>query len=279
VFHFSLPLLIFVNIVQKPFSELWYPHLIFSTLATLAFIFLLGWFLPFRGVFNRYRHHICCGPYWSNVAYIGFPLAQLAYPEKGLLYASMVNAVITPFFLTTGSFAFSRKKSFNKFQILKKAILNPVILATLAAISCSLIIHAVPFFTQPDVVTIAGKVYRILHPIAEVGLPMAILAIGASIDIKTLKDVGGMVVLLSFVKLFVTPALVFWVSGFFTTSASFQARAVTTLLLATPSAVTYFIMTKEFDADEHIPSAMMCVTVLFSVLTLPLWVWFLSLYH
>ncbi len=144
VYRYSLPILIFTGVVKQDFNSLLDPAVIVSTLSIPVIVILLGFvlgrFLPpgLRGAVIA-----CC--FLANTAYIGFPLATNAFGTAGLEKASVVNAFALPTFVILGVLLVMPREHEDGalWKRIRPALLSPVVLAAVAGLVLSLLIHEV----------------------------------------------------------------------------------------------------------------------------------------
>ncbi len=277
VYRYSLPVLIFPAVAGKPLAELLDPVVIVSTVGVTFFMLIVGLVIA-RVLKPSMRGPAISVSFIANTAYIGFPLARNAFGNAGFEKASIVNAFTLPTFVTlavlllTGGHA---KKS-SLWQKVKPALFSPVVMAACLGIVVSLLIHSTPpgrvLSANGAVSKIVEILMAIIKPVGVVGLPLALMAVGASLKFHVSLNHKYLAGACTFLNLVVAPALTLLVCRLFFQGADPVAVGTAVLLMACPLAVSIYIISSEFDAEPDFVATMLVTTTLGSCVTIPLWV-------
>ncbi|MCR5618049.1 MAG: AEC family transporter [Clostridiales bacterium] len=108
---------------------------------------------------------------FMNTGFVGFPLMQALFGEKGMLLASCYNMVFNIFMYTYGEHKLSRKKA-----NARNLLLNPVTLATIAA----LILFIIPW-------RMPGHVKETIDIVGNMTVPLAMIIIGSTLTTVNIK--------------------------------------------------------------------------------------------
>jgi predicted permease len=222
------------------------------------------------------------GTFWANATYIGIPLCTNAFGEAGEAKAAIYNAFVLPFFILIGYLLIGfYGDGSGRTQIrarMKKAFLNPILLSAFAGILAALI--ADPFRAEtgpmllPAIVVSAASLFgSFLKMIGSMGLPLALLSIGASLKwdnsgsrwMALLWTVGCKLVLLPLTTLL----LVVWLLP----SADRVSTGVAVILAGTPMSVAGYVISCQLGIERSFVAAMLVISTLLSVLTIPVWVY------
>ncbi|MFP8965786.1 AEC family transporter [Pokkaliibacter sp. CJK22405] len=268
VFMVCLPLLVFFSISQTNIREVF-------DLATLAFAGI-SVFLTYVGatVWARWKGYekadegaFVQGSFRSNYGIIGLAISFNLFGQPGLGQASIVLALVIPLFNVLSIIALSvsqpGSRSWGKtmIQILK----NPLIIATVVALPVSAMgIH------MPEVISKTG------HTLSSMTLPLALLTIGASLNLKDLRASSGITFHASVFKLIWMP-LVFtplaWLLGF-----TGMQTAILFVMLGSPTAAASFVMAKNMGANAKLAASIILVTTLGSIITMSTGIYLLRLW-
>ncbi len=284
-YYLSLPALIFVELASQPFYKLLDSVLIFSTLISISIIFILysAGALIFR-LKGGLAAAVIFGTYWANVTYMGFPLASSAFGiEQGLAKAAIINAFSIPVFVAVSFIMIgftSERGQRNIVASVRNALLNPVILAALTGLAVAWIISALKLNSSSGSVPLplkeaAMSAKAFLRLVGTMGLPLALLAVGGKLRIKA---IGRHFVPLSFTvlgKLILLPLITIAVFKLLFPAADKMVAGVAVLLMATPVAVATSVVSSKFKVEEQFVSSLLAVSTILSIITIPLWLYFI----
>jgi malonate transporter len=113
-----------------------------------------------------------------------------------------------------------------------------------------------------------------LNILADALAPCALFAIGLGLSIEALHANIGLSLLLAVIKLVIMPLIVFGLSIAFGLSPLYTIAAV--ICAAVPTAKTVYILAGEYRCEETMVAATVSMTTLFSVVSLPVWLYMLS---
>ncbi|GAB6052999.1 AEC family transporter [Magnetospira thiophila] len=136
-------------------------------------------------------------------------------------------------------------------------IQNPLILAIIAGLILNASGLGLPPFVEPT-----------LEIMARAALPMALLAVGAGLDLPAVRAAGAMVGLASGIKLLLMPLLVWAVGGLLGLEG--LSLAICVLWAAMPGAPNAYILARALGGDERMIAGIITATTLAAMATLPL---------
>jgi predicted permease len=284
-YAYALPSLIFVGLARQHFSQFWEPALLIGVVGAVGLItflyVLLAFILRIKGGMAA---AFIFGSFWANVSYMGFPLAANAFgQDKGFAQAAVVNAFTLPVFVILGFVligAYHNAAQSNFSKNIFKGVANPIVMAALLGMAFAFMRDFLFDFEQNAeslkwIGAIASLIASFLELLGRMGLPLALLSVGASLKIKSIT---GNVVPLSLTvaaKLVIVPLLTFGIIAAFFPHTDFTARATAVILMATPNAVASFVIAKQMHLAEEFVSALLVVSTAASIITIPAWLYFL----
>jgi len=285
VYRYSLPALIFVEVAKQDFATLINFGLIAATvLPMLATGLVFGIAAKLRGLPVETRGIVGFMPFWANLSYLGFPLARAAYGEEGMTAAAIVNAFGMPLSVIGGLYLLStaegRRTDWSRQLI--TAVTNPVVVAALAGVAVAGINSAAGLgdliATSRLSAGLLAIAKGILDLLGSMGLPLALIAVGASLHGEGLRH-PGLLAWGSLGKLVLTPALAWLVLalGFAEDDPATVGTGV--LLMAMPCSVAAFVISREMRADSGLIANHLVVSTVLSVITIPLWLGLLFAIH
>jgi len=278
LFNLSLPALLLRAIAPQDFSSLFNPAIIVGALLPIAIIagayFLLA---KLSGINRPLLGPFVAGTFWANSSYMGFPLAHSAFGEVGLVNAAMVNAFVMPAYLSGGIILYSlagKKGGHFSWATLLKSIFNPVINSVILGLMLSAMVGLygpIPIWMN----TAAHQVDRILAPLGQMGLPLALLCVGASLRFEAIHGKWGPLCLSIVGKLVLIPTICYLIFQWGFPEVKKDALGVAVLITATPCSVASWIISRKMDVEPDFVSAQMVLSTMLSVVSLPLWLYVL----
>lgn len=264
VYYIAIPAMIFSSISKSALHTQMNLSVILITLGSLMTITAAAWgtsrFLstpmPSKGTFIQCAFH-------GNLGYIGLAVAFYYLGNNGFVKAAIIAgfvmilqnvlAVIVLQYHSAGTAGRA-----GKLGILKKTMANPVILSALAGIFFSLFNLPMPLIID-----------RALDILKGMALPMALLIIGASLSFEQLKPRFINVLIASFLKVMVAPAIGFTLFNLFSVSPENYLPGV--IILSSPTATLAYIMAKEMGGDPDFAVAAISICTILSSVTYTLW--------
>ena len=243
----SVPCLIFVALMEAEIDPAALANLSLAaiaayagvTLATAALVAIAG--LPQR----TYLPPLTFG----NTGNLGLPLALFAFGEVGLSYAVVVFAVMAVWSFTFGVWVVSGGGS------PLKALKEPMVGATLLG----------ALFLWQDWQTPAFLT-RTLELIGQIAIPIMLITLGVAVA-RLAPARLGRAVILSAVKLAICVGIAWAVGRAFVLDD--VAFGVLVIQIATPVAVTSYMLAEKYGADADAVAGLVVASTLMSVLALP----------
>ncbi len=258
VFNVSAPALLLRSTARTPLGEAADPRTL-GVLVAITVSFALAVYLAARREPPARRGVLAQGSHRSNMVFVGLPVVANAYGEAGLAAGAVIIGVMVVLYNVTAVLLLTlphQTRSARSFVVwtdaARRSLRNPLILGCAGGMLCSAVGLVLP--TTID---------RTLDLVGRVALPVALLSVGAGLDLRQLRAEMGATALASVLKLVVYPAAV-WL-GLRATGLSGLALAVPVLLMASPTAVVSYVMAREMQGDERLASAIIIGTTVFSL--------------
>ena len=128
--------------------------------------------------------------------------------------------------------------------------------------------------SSPSKVTMPAVIMKSITIVANIALPMALIIIGCSISLEMLRKTLQPAALAATLKVIVLPALAVLFCRIFAIDLKEALPAI--ILLATPTAITAYVMARELGGDTDLASGAVTLTTLVSPLTYLGWIWLLK---
>jgi predicted permease len=270
VYQVFLPVLVFWEISRAPFQDSFNPRLVFITFGAMGFLWLMvlvaGKMLGSRraqvGVMAQ-------GSFRGNLAYIGLALAFNLYGSPGVSKAGVLIGFMIPFmsFFSILGLILFRPVGRSKLgwgALIRSVFLNPLILASFIGLGFSYGSWRLP--------AILANTLRLLSGLS---LPLALISLGGNLSFRGIKGSLTPALLGTLLKLVFLPGIgVLLLCYGKVTGVDFR---LTVILLACPTAVVTYIMAAELGGDKELSAAIIMLSTLISMFSLPAWIWAIGL--
>lgn len=187
---------------------------------------------------------------FGNTGNVGLPLALFAFGQEGLAYAIVIFAIMAVYSFTFGIWLVSGGGS--PLKVLKEPMVGATLLGALFLWQGW---HTPVFLTNT------------LELVGQMAIPLMLITLGVALARLTPARVGlGLV--LSVVKVAMTAGVGWYVGQWFGLPP--VAHGILVLQLATPVAVTSYLLAEKYGADAEAVAGLVVISTLVAVLTLPL---------
>jgi len=260
VFKIALPAMIFRDISKTDFTDVFNIKLIlYSVFGTLAIFLLL---CLFGSLFIKNKKSLGAfiqGGFRGNFAFLGLPLIYNLFGQEASSKGAIVLSFIMPLYnvlaiiiLTATS---SESSKYNIKGIIINILKNPLIIAVVCALPFS-------FFN----ITLPQLAVKSIEYVADIATPLALIGIGATIDLNNLKKSFKLSIVASGIKVIFGPLiaiLLAYLIGF-----RESELGIIFVLFSSPTAIASFIMAKAMGSDSELASSIVVTTTLMSVFTI-----------
>lgn len=250
---FGVPCLIFTALMQTEIDPAALSTMTIATFVSYAVIGLLAWGLI--RVTGSDRRTFLAPTIFGNTGNLGLPLAVFAFGEAGLGYAIVIFAIMAVLSFTVGIRMVSDDAS------VKRVLREPMIWATLAGA-----LFLWQGWQTPRWLT------NSLELAGQLAIPLMLFTLGVAVARLTPRGVGR-AMLLSLAKLLLCVGAAVGVGLAF--GLEDVAFAVLVVQMATPVAVTAYLLAERYRADADAVAGYVVISTLMSVLSLPVLLYFL----
>jgi hypothetical protein len=195
--------------------------------------------------------------------YIGLSVSFGLFGQAGLLAAALAIATIVPLAnicCVTMLARFGTAAQPTPVAILKLLARNPLLMAC--------VIGGVMNLAGLGLLPVVSDMFTILGRAA---LPLGLLAVGAALNIRSLKQSKGIAVASTLMKLLLLPAIT-WGIGQLLGLAGVEL-AIAVLYSGLPTATSAYILARQLGGDAPLMANLCTVQTLISMLTIPLILW------
>lgn len=243
----SVPALIFVALMKANISADTLSNLFLSSLIAYLFLALIFWTTGKIFKLNM-------ATYWAplifgNTGNLGLPLAMFAFGEVGLGYAVVVFAVMAIGSFSIGVWMVSGGGSINK------VFKEPMVWATLLGA-----LFLIQGWQTPKWAT------NTLELLGQMAIPLMLITLGVALARLKINLISRAIIL-SILKLCVSVGVA-WIIGIYF-ELNDIAFAVLVMQIATPVAVTSYLLAQKYGADANEVAGLVIASTALSVFALP----------
>ncbi len=268
VFKVFLPVLLFYNIYKTETAAAFDIKLIIFTVVSILVIFILGYFSVFGlSRENAKRGVMLQGFFRTNFAILGVPLVSYICGDSAKGLASLMVAVIVPFFNILAVIALERfrggRNKVNIWHLLKGIITNPLIIGCVLGVIFVYYKIPLPYLIEKSVIDISS-----------VATPLAIIALGAGFEFSGMGGYFREISIVMLARLVVIPLIVLSAAIF----CGFTGEAIACLLITFggPIAVSSFVMSQQMGGDEKLSAQLIVISSALCLFTLFFWIFALN---
>jgi len=256
-YYVALPALVFVSTYDRAVGELLTADLFVGVLAVVFTTAGIAW-LVHRRQDRRGRQSVAIiQSYHSNLGYLGLPLVAATFDARVTAIASVVLGVasLTQVPLTIVVLSAINEADGSVARELGRLARNPVLVTLVGGLTVGSLGLSVP-----------GPVTAGLDVLGALALPIALLCVGASLQIdRPTVDIGASGAVVA-TKIAVMPVLAWAAFSLLGVDAATFTAAI--VMLGTPTAVSTYVFANELGGDEEFASLNVFLTTLVSVGTL-----------
>lgn len=244
----SVPCLIFVSLMQTRIDPAALTVLSLASVVTYAGVTLA--FLALVPLLRLSTRTFTAPLIFGNTGNLGLPLALFAFGDIGLSYAIIVFAIMAIWSFTFGIWLVAGEGAFGK------VLREPLVWGTLLGA-----LFMWQGWETPQFLT------NTLDLVGQMAIPLMLITLGVAV--ARLSPEGMLrAVLLSAVKLMICVAIAWGVGQYFALDPT--AFGVLVLQVATPVAVTSYLLAEKYGAQSDAVAGLVVASTLMSVAALPL---------
>ncbi len=274
VFKFTLPLMLFVNSATSDIYKTFDPELILFLCGFTLLSFLVVW--GFAELYIKDKSSIGAfvqGSFRGNYSILGIGVTASILGDGDTGKSVMIATFILPLYNILSVLVLSIRNGNEKSDVsigkyaIGQIIRNPLIIG---------IFLGIPFsFFMIDIPTV---VLSSFDKMGSLTMPLALLCIGADIDLKKSFEDVDLVVLATIFKEILIPvsALLLAVYGF---NMRGEDLVIVVVTMATPSAVSSFVMAANMNSNPKLASNIILVTTFFSLFTFTISIYLLKAFN
>ncbi|QXW44191.1 AEC family transporter [Pseudomonas amygdali] len=257
VFNVTMPALLFLGIIHADLRAALQPRLLifFSVATLLSFAFAWGWAIwrcpqEERGVYVQ-------GAFRGNNGVIGLALAASMYGPYGISLGAILAALVIVFYNTLSTIVlavYSPVIKSDPWSVFKSVLANPLIISVIIASPFAYFSIGLPKWLETS-----GSY------LAQMTLPLALICIGGTLSLASLRKSGGLAISASVMKMITLPllcTLAAWLVGF-----RRAELGILFLYFASPTAAASYIMARTANGNYELAAAIIVITTLAAAVT------------
>lgn len=266
VFKATLPTLVFLSIIRADLDTTLNPGLLGFYLAATLASFTLVWLWAIRRVSREDRGVYVQGAFRGNCGIVGLALAANLYGDYGLSAGGLLLGLVIVSYNTLSVIvllAYHPGKTMNFTETVRDLARNPLILA---------VIFAIPFAALD--ISLPGWIMTSGNYFASLTLPLALLCIGATISLKSIRSDSTAALGASMWKMVALPVIctfAAWLAGF-----EGRELGLMFLFFASPTAAASFVMVKALGGNDRLAANVIALTTLLASVTVTVGVFVLQ---
>ena len=257
IFKFLLPCSIFYNVYISEIDTILNPRFIRFCLISVISIFIVSSVVVcfLEKTFTK-RGALIQGIFRSNFLIYGLPVSTALFGDEAASLTSITIAIIVPVFnfLAVIVLEYFRGGKPDLKKIIKNIITNPLIVGSVIGLLFLLFKFKLPAAFETAI-----------KDVGKTATPLALILLGATIDLQVVKDNIRELVIGITGKLIIAPVLVILAAillGFSPIELSVLIAA-----FASPTAVSSMTMAQEMDSDYELAAQIVMFTTILSVFT------------
>ena len=257
VFNVCMPSLLFLGIYHADLDAAVKPSLLLYFIAATFGSFALAWLIAIwrcpkedRGIYTQ-------GAFRGNNGVIGLALAASMYGDYGISLGAILAGLVILLYNSLSVVVlavYSPSLKSDPWSIFKSILRNPLIISVLLATPLAYAKVALPnwMLTSADY-------------IAQMTLPLALICIGGTLSLASLRASGRMAVSASLVKMVWLP-LIFtfggWLCGF-----RGAELGILFLYIGSPTAAASYVMARSSNGNHELAASIIVITTLAAAVT------------
>lgn len=269
VFRVFLPIKLFQEIYESDFGRVFQPKLLLCGILCVLVTYILAWAVVCRFVKDRQDAPTLIQMiYRSNYVLFGLSVAENMYPGENLSLVSVLAAFVVPVFniLAVVLFeAFRGQERPSLPHLLKGIMKNPLVLGS-----------ALGLLVKGLGLEIPALLLKPLTQLGAIATPLAILCVGATLTVGSLKKYRKYLVWAALGRLVIVPGVSLAV--FLALGIRGIELAGLFLICATPVASSSYPMARELGGNGELAGLGVAVSNVACLFTLFLWITFLKFF-
>lgn len=275
VYYVMFPALIFSNLNRAEIETQLFGQIFFAIVLPTVLAGGMQWLGLFNTSLSRATFSSMFQGAVRNNTTIGLVIAGLILPGQGVAIIAVIMTVmviinniscvtVLSYYgkeqISSDSNPNSKSNSSKNQSTLHNIIQNPLIVASLLGLVLNLL-----SIKTPD------TLHNTIYFLGQTGLPLALLTVGAGLNLNTFYGKALAIGLSTFAKMIVTPIVVYFIVQFMGMSPTTMAMFI--LYGALPTAMSSYVLASQMGGDEETMAQIITVQTLVTAITIPVVLW------
>ncbi len=260
IFKVLLPSLLFINIYNSNFKELFSFKLVaFAVISVVIFFLALFVIIPKIEKDNKNRGVMIQGIFRSNYILFGIPVAANLYGSENTGTTAILVAFVVPTFNLLSVVALSYYGKKGNDSTVKEIIKNPLIIGSV-----------ISFFFVATGIKLPIIFTDTIAEIASIATPLALIILGAGFEFKNIAMYKRALIISVTGKLVLMPMVFVGIAIL----VGFRGMELVALMamFASPTAVSSFTMAQNARANDELAGQIVVCSSILAVFTIFVWV-------
>ncbi|MDT0602510.1 AEC family transporter [Thalassotalea castellviae] len=258
IFNIGLPIMLFTNTASHDFNKLINLTHLAIILATTIIVFIVSQLTASQFIENKRDKGVFVqGAFRGNLIILGLAFCSSAYGEKGIAIATLPMAIIIIVYNLLSIYTLNASlltQSFSLKKSIDDIIKNPLIIGIVAGL-----------LVNSTKLPIPNVIMKSSHYLSQMTLPLALLAIGGSLNFLQMKENLKPAIAASVFKIVLSPIIMITLLLLFPIEKT--AAGVLFFLAASPTATASFIMVKAMNGNSDLAAKIIILSTFVSIIT------------
>ena len=254
-FYVLFPALILFRLLEADFSKLDITPLLTTSLLFFALLTAISWLYDKK--FMNLEQRSWTSFLQGSIRYNTFIALALADKIFGPAYFTVSALLIAIFIIVVNAvtvIAFSLTTKPSAVALITRILKNPLIIACLLGL-----------FLNVSALPMPGFITETMSVFGRAALPLAILAVGAGLKIKSLQSIDREIIAASIIKLIIAPIVMVFLTFLFIDDQ--QVRSLLILFGCIPTASAAYIMARKMGGDAELMASIITFQTIVSAFT------------
>ena len=266
VFIALYPFIMFDNLYGKNIAENMDMKLGLYAVGFTLLQFVLSWAFVVRIEKDDYeRGAMIQALYRSNYVLMGFPIAVNLFGKGNITAVAIIMMLVVPFYNISAVILFEtfRGGKVDVRKMIRRIMTNPIIDGGIAA-----------FIVMALGIKLPSAVEMTVTSLSDATSPIAMILLGAALNIKGFKSDRARILICTLGKLVVFPA--FGIAGAVLLGITGVQLIAVTLMVAAPVALASYAMASSMGGNGELAGELVVITTVFSCFTIPVFLFILK---
>lgn len=266
IFVTLYPFMMFDNLYGKAISDNLDALLIIYCVGFTLFQIIASWVTVCRIEPDNYdRGPMIQAAFRSNIVLMGLPVGINLFGKGNVTAVAIVILFVVPIYNTVSVIVLEhfRGGKADILQTVKRVLKNPIIVGAIVA-GVFMILH----------ITLPASVYSAVQALSDATAPLALILLGAALDLSGFSSDRGKIAFCVIGKLLVFPAI--GIAGAVLLGIRDVGLIAFVLMVATPTALASYAMASAMGGNGKLAGEAVVISTIAACFTMPIWLFILK---